>query len=61
MSDTLAVISPCRAHFYTGKDTPTLGEELREVFRYLFSQPERRLRATDFVWSYEELSDDVPD
>lgn len=43
------------------KEAPTLGEELREVFRYIFNQPERRLRGTDFVWSYEELADDVPD
>lgn len=43
------------------KGTPTLGEELREVFRYLFRQPERRLRGTDFLWSYEELADDIPD
>ena len=42
-------------------DGPTLGQELREVLRYLFDQPERRQRATDFVWSYEELSDDIPD
>jgi hypothetical protein len=45
----------------SSKETPTLGEELREVFRYLFNPPERRLRATDFVWSYDELSDDIPD
>lgn len=43
------------------KDTPTLGQELRSVFRYIFDQPEKRLRATDFVWSYEELADDIPD
>ncbi len=43
------------------RDTPTLGQELRSVFRYLFDQPERRLRATEFVWSYEELADDIPD
>jgi len=43
------------------KDTPTLGQELRSVFRYIFDQPERRLRATDFVWSYEELADHIPD
>jgi hypothetical protein len=44
-----------------GKDTPTLGQELRSVFRYIFDQPERRLMATDFVWSYEELADHIPD
>ena len=43
------------------KDTPTLGQELRSVFRYVFDQPERRKRTTDFVWSYEELADDIPD
>jgi hypothetical protein len=43
------------------KDTPTLGQELRSVLRYLFDQPEKRLRATDFVWSYEELADNIPD
>jgi hypothetical protein len=52
--------------FFATRSSPkenvlTLGQELREVFRYLFDPPERRLRATDFVWSYEELSDDVPD
>ena len=43
------------------KDTPTLGSGLRRVFRYIFDQPEKRLRATDFVWSYEELADHIPD
>ena len=43
------------------KDTPTLGQELRRVLRFVFDQPERRLRATDFVWSYEELADHIPD
>lgn len=52
---TSAMRSPSR------KDTPTLGDELREVFRFLFHPPERRLRGTDFVWSYEELADDIPD
>lgn len=47
--------------FPSQKDTPTLGAELREVFRYLFNPPERRLLGTDFVWSYEELADDIPD
>lgn len=46
---------------FSKKETPTLGEELREAFRYFFSPPERKLRGTDFVWSYEELADDVPD
>jgi len=44
-----------------GKGTPTLGRELLSVFRFVFDQPERRLNATDFVWSYQELGDDVPD
>jgi hypothetical protein len=48
----------CVAH---GKDTPTLGQELLSVLRFVFDQPERRLRATDFVWSYQELGDDIPD
>jgi len=43
------------------KGTPTLGQELRRVFRFVFDQPEKRLRATDFVWSYEELADHIPD
>jgi hypothetical protein len=43
------------------KDPPTLGQELRNVFRYIFDQPEKRLRSTDFVWSYEELADHIPD
>lgn len=43
------------------KDTPTLGQGLRNVFRFVFDQPERRLNATDFVWSYEELADHIPD
>ncbi len=47
--------------FSRRKDTPTLGQELRSVFRFVFDQPERRLRATDFVWSYEELADHIPD
>ena len=42
-------------------DTPTLGQELLHVLRFVFDQPERRLRATDFVWSYQELADDIPD
>lgn len=49
------------ARFPSRGEAPTLGQELREVFRFLFDPPERRQRATDFVWSYEELSDDVPD
>jgi hypothetical protein len=43
------------------KGTPTLGQELLSVLRFIFDQPERRLSATDFVWSYQELSDDIPD
>ena len=43
------------------KETPTLGQELVSVFRYIFDQPEERLKATDFVWSYQELDDDIPD
>lgn len=52
---------PSEAHFFPHKETPTLGEELREVFRFLFRPPEHRLRGTDFLWSYEELADDIPD
>ena len=44
-----------------GKDTPTLGQELLHVLRFVFDQPEKRLSATDFVWSYQELADDIPD
>ena len=43
------------------KDTPTLGQEMLHVLRFVFDQPEKRLRATDFVWSYQELADDIPD
>jgi len=43
------------------KGTPTLGQELLSVLRFVFDQPEQRLRATDFVWSYQELADDTPD
>ena len=54
--------SPC---FLTaapgGKGTPTLGQELRRVLRFVFDRPEERLRRTDFVWSYEELADHIPD
>ncbi len=49
------------AHSTHRRDTPTLGQELRRVLRFVFDQPEKRLRATDFVWSYEELADHIPD
>jgi len=48
-------------HTTPAKGTPTLGQELISVLRFVFDQPERRLRATDFVWSYQELGDDIPD
>ena len=43
------------------KDTPTLGQELRNVFRFVFAPPKERLKATDFVWTHLELADDMPD
>lgn len=48
-------------HGISTKGTPTLGQELLSVLRFVFDQPEQRLKATDFVWSYQELADDVPD
>ena len=61
MIDRYTADWPAAAHAPSRKETPTLGEELREALRFLFRPPERRLRGTDFVWSYDELADDIPD
>lgn len=42
---------------YAKEADPTFGQELLSAIRFVFDQPERRLRATDFVWSYEELAE----
>jgi hypothetical protein len=52
---------PFAARMAHGTDTPTLGQELRRVLRFVFDQPEERAKRTDFVWSYEELADHIPD
>ena len=52
---------PYRPQSMDGKGTPTLGQELRRVFRFVFDQPEERLKTPGFVWSYEELADHIPD
>jgi len=46
-----------RKPMYAKEADPTFGQELLSAIRFVFDQPERRLRATDFVWSYEELAE----
>jgi len=52
-------------HFFGNRFCPveaplTLGQELRRIFQCLHDRPAKR-RAQDFVWSYEELGDGLPD